>query len=141
MLAQIVNSISIKNHDFVFIDAPDEMGEKLLHVAISAKSRSNNPGVDSFFPRAYFMNPLLVDLPDLLRTDFLLLLGNENGVHDDLGGVRLDRDWGRFRAEDVSEIASGFETGNGCIVRSACELIASSDHCHPPVITLVHGIA
>ena len=58
-------------------------------------------------------------------------------MDDQLRAVALDDGPGGFLAEDVDQVGSSLEGGDGCEVRSPGVENTTSEHCDPPALSLV----
>jgi hypothetical protein len=87
IMTEIVNSISVEDDYRIVRQVFDEEREKLLHVAISTQSRTDNPAIDCLLPALQLGRPLEGHFLHLFLRISHLLFRNEDRVHYNFWGV------------------------------------------------------
>lgn len=136
ILAKVVDSVGIDDHNAVAGQCLDYFGEEVVHIEISAQSGANHPGMDGFLPVSQLGGPPIQHDLLLLLGQFEFLLGDEQRVGDYFRGVGLDG-WGTEPgAEDMAEVPADLESRDGGVVGCPCELEGSSDDGETSVLPL-----
>ncbi len=97
--------------------------------------------MDGLLPSLQLQGPLLSHRFYFLRWELGLLLGDEDGVDDDFRRVGLDGGRAELGAEDVGEITTDLECGDGGVEGCACELEGAAYDSDAAVLALFTALA
>lgn len=112
-----------------------------MHVRISTKTRPNDPTINSFLPRFYFLYPLIIYFWQIIFAKFYLLWRYKNRMYDYLWWIWFY--WGcrSFWSKYMRKVSSCFK-GWYCWVKwSSCELITASNNTNSTVISFASVIS
>ncbi len=136
MLAQVINSVSIKNDYILRRQVFYQCWKELSNIRISSQTWSHNPYINRIAPSHYLLHPNLWNLLSPLTQKTCLFIGNKNRMYDNLWGVSLDGSCWGFVTKNMPEIASHFQGRNGGVKRGSCKLITATDNSDSAVLSL-----
>ena len=108
----------------------------MSNIRVSSQSWSHNPYVNCIAPSHYLLHPNFWNLLSPLTQNTCLFIRNKNRMDDNLRWVSLYGSCWCFVTEDMPEIASHFQGGNGWVERSSCKFITATDNSNSAVLSL-----
>lgn len=128
MLAEIIDSICIKNDQTSIRQTFNHLRKIFLHVKISSQTRANDPSMNCLLPGFDFIRPLMEHLCLLSFTIFHFLFWDKQRMNNNLWRIRLDRSWAKLRTKDMAQICAYSQRSDRWVVGSSGKLERSSNN-------------